>query len=510
MGQRNRRNFLVEVGQGMLVALIGPGLAADMGLASRAVAEEPARPTPDGLERLVGLLQETPVQKLVPTVVGQLEKGVTLRDLVAAGAVANARAFAGHDYDGYHTFMAMAPAFSMAQELPDKERTIPIIKVLHRNGRTMGSGPGKTINRLKPVEPAEVTGDPPVGKRLLEASRAHRIPEAERLFLAAAKGSLQDGYNDLLPLVQDDLNVHRVVLAWRSWETIDFTGQDHARTLLRQSIHFCCDSENRNRGNHPIQTVLPQLMDKYRLMDKPVGKRTADDAWVDRLARAVYGDKREQAAEAVAAALAEGYAPEVVGEALSVACARLVLGDSGRERQYSPEKPVGSVHGDSVGVHASDATNAWRHIARVSNPRNTFASLIAGAYHTAGQTSRQMKEMVPQAADLEPIRGTSAVALLKLTEEAIRAKDQRRTSALAHRYGQQGHDARALFNLLLRYAVSEDGALHAEKYYRTVSEEFVSVRPAFRWQHLVALARVTASAYGKPAPGVEEARKLLG
>ena len=45
---------------------------------------------------------------------------------------------------------------------------------------------------------------------------------------------------------------------------------------------------------------------------------------------------------------------------------------------------------------------------------------------------------------------------------------------------------------------------------RPRAEEFAAVRPAFRWQHLVALARVTASQYGNPAPGVEEARKLLG
>ena len=50
-----------------------------------------------------------------------------------------------------------------------------------------------------------------------------------------------------------------------------------------------------------------------------------------------------------------------------------------------------------------------------------------------------------------------------------------------------------MFDLLLKYAVSEDGALHAEKYYRTAREEFAATRPAFRWRQLVALARVTAS-----------------
>ena len=66
-----------------------------------------------------------------------------------------------------------------------------------------------------------------------------------------------------------------------------------------------------------------------------------------------------------------------------------------------------------------------------------------------------------------------------------------------------------MFDLLLRFAVSEDGALHAEKYYRTATEEFAATRPAFRWRQLVSLARVTASAYGQPAPGHAEACRLL-
>jgi hypothetical protein len=61
----------------------------------------------------------------------------------------------------------------------------------------------------------------------------------------------------------------------------------------------------------------------------------------------------------------------------------------------------------------------------------------------------------------------------------------------------------------LKYAVSQDGALHAEKYYQTVTEEFQSGRAAFRWNHLIGLARVTASEYGWPAPGHDDATRLL-
>jgi hypothetical protein len=42
-----------------------------------------------------------------------------------------------------------------------------------------------------------------------------------------------------------------------------------------------------------------------------------------------------------------------------------------------------------------------------------------------------------------------------------------------------------------------------------MTEEFAATRPAFRWRHLVTLARVTASEYGTPAPGYAEACRLL-
>ncbi len=66
-----------------------------------------------------------------------------------------------------------------------------------------------------------------------------------------------------------------------------------------------------------------------------------------------------------------------------------------------------------------------------------------------------------------------------------------------------------MFDVLLKFATSEDGALHAEKYFQTVSAEFAAARPAFRWGQLVALARVTASEYGHASPGYQEAKRLL-
>jgi hypothetical protein len=291
-------------------------------------------------------------------------------------------------------------------------------------------------------------------------------------------------------------------------------GPEQAHTLLRQSVRYCVKSERDWR--HTSQTdrprvVLPRLLDEYKLLGRAPGTRSADDAWVDRLSRTIFEGTPEQAAEAAAAALAEGTAPEAVGEAVSLAANQLILRDSGRTtRDAQPGKPIGSVHGDSIGVHACDSANAWRNMARASNPRNTVACLILGAYQVALDRVDRGGDFLkwalrPWPEDLEAARSVGPDVLLHELHSAIRAKDQARAAALAHRIGEGGDSPRPVFDLLLGYAISEEGALHAEKFYRTVCEEFAATRPAFRWRQVVALARVTASEFGQPAPGYAEA-----
>jgi hypothetical protein len=513
MAHRNRREFLADVGRGMLVASVGPALAADLGLAPAYAAEDPGRLTFGEREPLVALLQQTPADRLLPLVVDKIRAGTELSSLVAAAALANARTFGGQDYDGYHAFMALVPAYHMAAELPADKRALPVLKVLYRNTHRIQDVGGQQHEVLHPVNSMALSGDRPGGELLRDATRHADMDAAEQTFAAIARGPVGEAFHHLQFSVEDEVDVHRVVLAWRAWAVLDLTGREQAHTLLRQSVRYCVEAEKglRKRGREPeVRTVLPRLLDQYRLVGRPLGKREADDAWIEHLAQTIYSGTRAQAGEAAAAALAEGMSPEAVGEAISLAANRLVLCDPGRPKaQASPGKPEGSVHGASVGVHASDSANAWRNIARVSDARNTAASLIVGAFHTAGQTSGQTSQPRPFPDDLEKVRATDAAALLRDAEAAIRDKDQARACALVQRYGSLGHPARPVFDLLLRYAVSEDGALHAEKYYRTVSEEFAATRPAFRWRHLVALARVTTSEYGFPAPGYAQACELL-
>lgn len=522
MNQTSRRSFMADVGKGMLLASVGSSLASELGLATGMAAEAAKGLTFGSLEPLVSLMQQTPSDKLLPVVVKKIQEGADLKTLVAAAALANARAFGGQDYIGFHTFMALVPALHMSKELPEAQRSLPVLKVLYRNTwRIQDSGHQDHEHEvLQQVASTEPAGAAPTGETVRECSRKIDFDSAEQAFAAiSAKGQPGEAFNHLQYALQDEVDVHRVVLAWRAWDTLQVTGMEHAHTLLRQSVRYCVQMEkhqcDRNKAEHEarinsishVRNVLPKLLDQYQLASKPMGTRRVDDAWVESMSNTIITSNRERAADAVAAALADGVSPEDVGEAISLAANSLLLRDT-----------AARTHGDSKGVHASDSANAWRNIARASNHRNAVASLIVGAYHTAGQGGDLHKQPLPFAEHLEKVTGEDPAAILKQAEGAIRENNQSLACAAVHRYGQLGHAPRGVFDLMLKYAISEDGRLHAEKYYRTVSEEFASMRSAFKWRELTALARVTASSFaydrldkhGFRAPGYEEACKLLG
>ena len=429
MNSRSRREFLEDVGRGMLVASLGSAAALELGIAP-CIAEEPSRRLTFGqLEPLVSLLQETPPKKLLPLLVPKLKSGMTLGALVSAAALANARAFGGQDYTGYHTFMALMPAYRMASELPAERQALPVLKVLYRNSSRIQEQHADQHDTLHPIDAVAAVDPEHGGEKLRDAVRAIDRDGAESQFAAIAQGHAKEAFNQLQYAIQDETNVHRVVLAWRAWAMLELSGEQYANTLLRQSVRFCVDSEQGLRDHHQapssVREELPRLLDQYHLLSKPLGDRKAEDGWVEHLAQTIFGGTRAQAAGAAAAALAEGFDPEAVGEAISLAANLLVLHDPGRLPQNStPQKPAGCVHGDSAGVHASDAANAWRNIARVSNPRNTVASLIVGAYHTAGQSNRANKDLFPYSQLLADSNAADAETLLAQADEAIRGNDQ--------------------------------------------------------------------------------------
>src|SRR5262249_41138586 len=207
---------------------------------------------------------------------------------------------------------------------------------------------------LHPVAPATLPKDRQGGEVLREATRAEDKNRAERILAALAKGSVGEMFNQLQMSLQDEVDVHRIVLPWRAWVLLELTGKEPALALARQSVRRCIDQQVEIREDRPeseIRTLLPRLLDQYGLLGRPVGKRQADDGWVERLTDTLCRSDGPRSADAVAAALAEGISPEDVGAAISLAANAVVLCD-----------PAGSGPGASGGLHQSAAVNGWRNV----------------------------------------------------------------------------------------------------------------------------------------------------
>lgn len=517
--QTPRRQFLSNVGKGMLIAGMGSSLAHELGISTAFAEEEPGRLSFGDAEPLVSLLQETPIEKLQTRLVGKLKKGeVSLRQLIQAAALANARQFGGDDYIGMHTLMALKPAYVMSQLLPPDRQALIILKVLYRNSNQIQSMGGPADEHLQPLPEGHTRARGATGKMLRRAVHEEKAEQAELLFQKICRRSPEDGFNKLMQVVADGTEVHRIVFAHRSWDMLDLVGMENAQTLLRQSLRYCLRNEKWSSSHHAsAREVLPKLLDQYSLISHPpTGRQRGDEVWVDELSKTIFEGTPQQAAEAAASALKENFSPDDIGEAISLAANQLVLRDIGRtEKMVAQGKPEGSTHGDSIGVHAQDSANAWRHIAKVSDQSNTMACLILGAYQVAWDRVNRGGSFLeweprPYKAETERIANQTPSELLKQLDGAIREKDQDRACAMMLAYCKANESTRPALDLLLNYATSEDGALHAEKYYITTTTDYADTRPKFRSRHLVGLARVTASEYGQPAPGYAEACALLG
>ncbi len=513
----SRRAFMRNVGSGMLVAGLGSQLATDLGVAKQAdFLQEETEPYGE-LTGWVRRMQELEPDKLQVKMAQALaDRSVDLRQLTASAALANAETFGGQDYVGYHAEMALVPALQMAEDLPGKRSPLPVLKVLYRNSsRIQQFGPGrKTLKPLDGTDEKLISVDR-FGPELRQLVRQADMDKAEQLFATVHRNDPDAAFDTLLYTIADEVDVHRFVLAFRGLSLVEVVGEQHSHTMLRQCVRHCVDFEKsriaKGRKASPIRKHLPKLIDEFKLASVSIGDREPDNEWLLEFAKTIYNADKFNSSRAVAAALADGVAPKSIYQAISLACNNLTLRQSGNPLR---------THGASAGVHSADAANAWRHMAKHSNALNAKVGLLVSAWHT-GRYDQWSDDPYPLETHFEKIKTRQSKELLGICEEAIRGNDQGTASAAIQRYGELGFGHRggetAVFQLMLKYAISEDGRLHSEKFYRTIREEFKFSRPEFRWQYLVALARVTASAFaydvndqhGHRAPGYEDACRLL-
>ena len=127
----------------------------------------------------------------------------------------------------------------MAKELPRERQPLPVLKVLYRNSSRMQETGGSSHEVLKPVVASDAVPGNAGGEALRALVRGNdpkKLVKADALLAALTAESADAAYNELLTLVEDGAEVHRVVLAYRAWDMLQMVGKEHAQTMLRQSV----------------------------------------------------------------------------------------------------------------------------------------------------------------------------------------------------------------------------------------------------------------------------------
>ena len=285
MSSTNRRAFLRKAGSGMLASAVGLSLGNELDLHGLLHAGEADRIDFGDLEPLVSMMQETPPDVLMAKLKIELGRGVGLQTLITAAALANARTFGGQNYNGYHAFMAMVPALAMSRQLAGDREALPVFKVLYRNASFIQQSGGREDEVLRPI----IANDAAHGtarSQLLADGRNGKFDQAEATLASVSGESTVAAFASLQPLVRDNIDVHQVVLAYRSWDMMELAGPVNGQVLLRQTLRQCIDRDEsrrrRGRAAPAIRTLLPTLMDEYEL------NRESDNA--NRLSPAQFED----------------------------------------------------------------------------------------------------------------------------------------------------------------------------------------------------------------------------
>lgn len=510
---RDRREFLFALGGGLALGGVGTAGLAGSGLEAAFLGLDGERLDFGEAQRLVDLLTVTPLERLQPLLVEQIHGGVSLEKLTAAGALANARAFGGQDYNGYHAFMALIPALQIAREDQGPKAALPVLKVLYRNAQfihDVGAQRSPSLTHFPEPKGISLARERSQDAALLAEYVSKRdMGQAEAYLDELIQRDPERAFEALIPIIWMEVDVHRVVLAWRAWDMQRLTGKEHARTLLRQSIRQCIDRERDDADNRRVRSEMPEVLEGSGLMAAQLGSRALTPEEITALAEALSRSTRMQGAQLAAESLAAGARPADVGQALSLACSFLMLRQRGRTQGVSG-RPVGSVHGAGTGIHASDTAAAWRGMANFGSPTQCKLALVAGAYHTAGQGAHVADHFIDFETKAGKWQGQAPELMLQTLAAAIVEENQSTAAAMASAYASAGHDLLPFLAICRDNSVRAEGALHAEKYYRTQAEVIASDHQSFVPLHAAALARVCASQAGQEASGREQALKLLG
>jgi hypothetical protein len=472
----DRRRFLTAAaGAGTLAAL---GDLSFLG-ALQPVAAGEARIGPQHVrfrpevEPLVRLLEETPRDRLLEAVAGEIRQGASYQRVLAALMLAGVRNIQPRPVGfKFHAVLVVNSAHQASLASPDSDRWLPLFWALDyfKSAQAQDVREGDWT-----MAAVDEPGMPPVGQAKRRFVQAMERWDEEAADAAVAQLARTAGAAEIFELfwrygARDFRDIgHKAIYVANAWRTLHVIGWEHAEPVLRSLTYALLMRGNVNPADSDQPTDRPWRRNLERV-------KQARQDWTG-------GDPDPAAAGALLATLRTGTPDDLGAEVLrllnrGVAPASLWDGVFAGAGELLMRQP------GILGIHCVTAANALRYAYDTSGDAGTRLMMLLQAASFLGMF-REMMDGNLSAARIDRIETVEAPARNAAGEalEAIFADVSRDRSAAAARtlaYLKAGGSPEALLTGARRLIFLKGNNSHDYKFSSAALEDYYHVSPEWR------------------------------
>jgi len=487
-----RREFLKSsAAAGFVLGTATPSLLSALAPRARGEAEvtpELVHLTPD-IEPIVRLIEETPREKCLALMVGQLERGLPYRNFLAALFLAGVRNVMPHPVGfKFHCVLAIHSANQLSLDAVPEDRLLPLFWALDQFKKSQADNIREGNVRL-----LEFTGPLPSPEKAAdEFHAAMQTWDDERAQRAIAALVRSRGADEVIESLwrygaRDFRDIgHKSIYLANSWRTLQTIGWRHAEPAMRSLVMALLDAGGR-RGSGAV----------------PRGPRTGLDdktyqANADRAARALPGLPGSWTGTAADKAatndLLEALRTASIEDANKTLLEQL---QSGKTQAQGAWDAVHLAAGELImrqpgilGIHAITSTNALHYAFRTALDPETRLLMLVHAVAWMGQFRQSMrggsrgefgtlKITDLKAAKVDPQEAKAAAETLEVV-----GHDLPEAAGRAYALAQQHPEPETYFKLARRLIFRKGTDAHRYKYAAAIFEDYGLVSPAWRPQLL--------------------------
>jgi len=287
------------------------------------------------IEPLVGLIEDTPRDKLLDAVVGEMRKGVGYQELLAALLLAGVRSIQPRPVGfKFHAVLVVNSAHLASLAMPDKERWLPLFWALDNFKSSQARNQQEGGWFMGPVAESKLPSGHDARERFIEAMDHWDEEGADAAIASLVRHA---GAGEIIELfwrygARDfrDLG-HKAIYAANSWRTLQTIGWRHAEPVMRSLAYAILEHEDGNPAQRDAEPDRPWRENLKRAglirpdWQRGQVKQEASKDLLHALRSASYGD----ACDFVVGLLNKGIDPSSVWDGLFLRAGELLMQQPG-------------------------------------------------------------------------------------------------------------------------------------------------------------------------------------